>query len=146
MADDKTYVRLERAALVKGGETKTYANWELRQDGKWVLAGAEAVQPLEDKPTYLRLERKGDKLSAAVSHDGQIFRYSSVGCGVASGKTLAGVGRMVGVLGSNLRQLDTNFSILLTLSWKSFSHAGASRQSLSSWAPPTFWSCFAVGV
>jgi regulation of enolase protein 1 (concanavalin A-like superfamily) len=69
MADEKTYIRLERATLVKGGETKTYANWELRQDGKWVLAGAESVQPLEDKPTYVRLERQGDKLLASVSHD-----------------------------------------------------------------------------
>ncbi|HWG46800.1 MAG TPA: DUF1349 domain-containing protein [Gemmataceae bacterium] len=74
MADDKTYIRLERAALVKGGETKTYANWELRQDGKWVLAGAEAVQPLEDKLTFLRLERKGDKLLASVSHDGKEWK------------------------------------------------------------------------
>jgi regulation of enolase protein 1 (concanavalin A-like superfamily) len=74
MADEKTYVRLERAALVTGGETKTYANWELRQDGKWVLAGAERVLPLEDKATYLRLTRKGDNLSASVSHDGKEWK------------------------------------------------------------------------
>jgi regulation of enolase protein 1 (concanavalin A-like superfamily) len=70
MTDEKTYVRLERAALVKGGETMTYANWELRQDGKWVLWGEEKIRPLEDKATYLRLERKGDKLRASVCHDG----------------------------------------------------------------------------
>jgi regulation of enolase protein 1 (concanavalin A-like superfamily) len=74
MADEKTYIRLERAALVKGGETKTYANWELREDGKWVLAGAESVRPLENKATYLRLERKGDKLLASVSHDGKEWK------------------------------------------------------------------------
>lgn len=74
MKDDNTYIRLERAALVKGGEVKTYANWELRTDGKWVLAGAERVQPLEDKPTYLRLARKGDKLLASVSHDGKEWK------------------------------------------------------------------------
>jgi regulation of enolase protein 1 (concanavalin A-like superfamily) len=74
MASEKTYIRLERAALVKGGQTKTYANWELREDGKWVLIGAEAVQPLEDKPTHLRLERKGDKLLASVSHDGKEWK------------------------------------------------------------------------
>jgi regulation of enolase protein 1 (concanavalin A-like superfamily) len=74
MADEKTYIRLERAALVKGGETKTYANWELRQDGKWVLAGEERIQPLEDKPTYVRLERQGDKLLASVSHDGKEWK------------------------------------------------------------------------
>ncbi len=71
MADEKTYIRLERAALVKGGEVKTYANWELRQDGQWVLSGEEKVRPLEDKATLVRLERKGDKLLASVSHDGE---------------------------------------------------------------------------
>jgi regulation of enolase protein 1 (concanavalin A-like superfamily) len=74
MKDEKTYIRLERAALVKGGEVSTYANWELREDGKWVLAGAENVQPLEDKPTFLRLERKGDKLLASISHDGKEWK------------------------------------------------------------------------
>jgi regulation of enolase protein 1 (concanavalin A-like superfamily) len=74
MADEKTYVRLERAALQWQGEVKTYANWELRQDGNWVLAGNAAVQPLEDKATYLRLERKGDKLLPAVSHDGKDWK------------------------------------------------------------------------
>jgi regulation of enolase protein 1 (concanavalin A-like superfamily) len=74
MASEKTYIRLERAALVKGGEVKTYANWELREDGNWVLAGAEQVQPLEDKATFLRLERKGDQLLASVSHDGKEWK------------------------------------------------------------------------
>ena len=71
LAGEKTYVRLERAALRKGGEVKTYANWELRQEGRWVLAGEEAVCPLKGKQTYLRLERKGDKLLASVSEDGK---------------------------------------------------------------------------
>jgi regulation of enolase protein 1 (concanavalin A-like superfamily) len=69
MASEQTYVRLERAALRNDG-VKTYANWELREDGKWVLAGAVKVCPLEDKDTYLRLERQGDKLLASVSQDG----------------------------------------------------------------------------
>jgi regulation of enolase protein 1 (concanavalin A-like superfamily) len=71
MVDEKTYVRVERAALVKGGEVKTYANWELRQDGQFVLWGEEKIRPLEDKAAFLRLERKGDKLLASVSHDGE---------------------------------------------------------------------------
>jgi regulation of enolase protein 1 (concanavalin A-like superfamily) len=70
MAGDKTYVRLERATLYKAKEFKSYANWELREDGKWVQAGREAVLPLEDKATYLRLERKGDRILASVSQDG----------------------------------------------------------------------------
>ena len=74
MADEKTYVRLERAALRLQGEMRTYANWELRQDGKWVLAGDASVQPLEDKATYLRLQRQGDKLLPSVSHDGKDWK------------------------------------------------------------------------
>jgi RNA polymerase sigma factor (sigma-70 family) len=74
MADEKTYIRLERAALRIGAEVKTYANWELREDGNWVLAGDASVQPLEDTETYLRLERKRDKLLASVSHDGKEWR------------------------------------------------------------------------
>jgi regulation of enolase protein 1 (concanavalin A-like superfamily) len=71
MAGEKTYIRLERAALRKDGEVKTYANWELRQDGKWVLAGREAILPLKARETFLRLHRKGNKIHGAVSEDGK---------------------------------------------------------------------------
>jgi regulation of enolase protein 1 (concanavalin A-like superfamily) len=70
MADDNTYVRLERAAL-RRGEVQTYANWELRKDGVWQLRGRADIRPLKEKATYLRLERKGDKLLASVSEDGK---------------------------------------------------------------------------
>ena len=71
MAGDKTYVRLERAALRTGGEVKTYANWELRREGKWELAGMAVDCPLKEKSTWLRLQRKGDELLASVSEDGK---------------------------------------------------------------------------
>jgi hypothetical protein len=96
MDGEKTYVRLERAALVKGGELKTYANWELRKDGEWVLVGAERVRPLEGKETYLRLERKGDKVLGSVSEDGKTWHAlnpidlklpKKVKLGVAAGTT-----------------------------------------------------------
>lgn len=70
MVDDNTYVRLERAAL-RNSEVKTYANWELRREGKWELAGTTDVLPLTEKHTYLRLQRKGDKLLGSVSEDGK---------------------------------------------------------------------------
>ncbi len=73
MADDNTYVRLERAAL-RRGEVKTYANWELRREGRWELAGRADVMPLKEEATYLRLERKGDKLLASVSEDGKEWK------------------------------------------------------------------------
>jgi regulation of enolase protein 1 (concanavalin A-like superfamily) len=74
LKDEKTYIRLERAGLRVQGEVKTYTNWELREDGKWLLAGDTSVQPLEDKATYLRLERQGDKLLASISYDGKEWK------------------------------------------------------------------------
>jgi regulation of enolase protein 1 (concanavalin A-like superfamily) len=71
MASEKTYVRLERAALRSDKELKAYANWELRQDGKWELAGTSEVCPLKGKETWLRLQRKGDKVHGFVTEDGK---------------------------------------------------------------------------
>ena len=68
---EKTYIRLERAALFKGEGVHRYANWELRHNGEWVLAGKESTLGLEEKDTYLRLQRKGDKVLASVSQDGK---------------------------------------------------------------------------
>ena len=96
MDGENTYVRLERAALRTGGEVKTYTNWELRQDGKWVLAGEAKVRPLVEKETYLRLERKGDKVLGSVSEDGKTWHPlnpidlklpKKVKLGVAAGTT-----------------------------------------------------------
>jgi regulation of enolase protein 1 (concanavalin A-like superfamily) len=70
MADEKTYVRLERASF-RRDTAPLYANWELRRGGEWVLAGDSSVCPLKEKSTYLRLERKGDRLLASVSEDGK---------------------------------------------------------------------------
>lgn len=69
-ADEKTYIRLERAALRSNG-VQTYANWELRQDGNWILAGRQDILPLKEKHTWLRLERKGDTIHGAASEDGK---------------------------------------------------------------------------
>jgi regulation of enolase protein 1 (concanavalin A-like superfamily) len=74
MKDEKTYIRLERAGLRVQNEVKNYSNWELREGGKWRLAGNTSVRPLEDKATYLRLQRQGDKLLASVSQDGKEWK------------------------------------------------------------------------
>jgi len=96
MAGDKTYVRLERAALRLNGVVKTYANWELREDTRWVLAGRADVCPLQAKTTHLRLERKGDKVYGWVSEDGKKWTElkalepklpAKVKLGVAAGTT-----------------------------------------------------------
>jgi regulation of enolase protein 1 (concanavalin A-like superfamily) len=70
MADEKTYVRLERAAFRRDG-VSTYVNWELRRGGEWVLAGSASVCPLKGKSAHLRLKRMGDKLLASASEDGK---------------------------------------------------------------------------
>jgi regulation of enolase protein 1 (concanavalin A-like superfamily) len=95
MADEKNYVRLERAAL-RRGEVKTYVNWELWQEGRWVLAGSDSVCPLKEKQTYLRVERKGGRLLAWASEDGKAWTElkslelkmpAKVKLGVAAGTT-----------------------------------------------------------
>jgi regulation of enolase protein 1 (concanavalin A-like superfamily) len=74
MNGDNTYIRLERAALRYASGVKTYSNWELRKDGKWEKSGTITELPLTAKTTYLRLERKGDKLIGSVSEDGKTWK------------------------------------------------------------------------
>lgn len=74
LKDEKTYIRLERAAVYFRGQVKSYTSWELRENGKWMLAGNTTMQPLEDKAAYLRLERRGDKLLGSVSQDGKEWK------------------------------------------------------------------------
>jgi regulation of enolase protein 1 (concanavalin A-like superfamily) len=71
MNDENTYIRLERAANWRGDIVRAYANWELREEGRFVVRGNVNVKPLEDKDTFLRLERQGDKLLGSVSQDGK---------------------------------------------------------------------------
>jgi hypothetical protein len=68
--DEKTYVRLERADLVSGGQNHHYASWELRKAGEWVRAGDASEKPLADGPTWLRLERRGARVFGSVGTDG----------------------------------------------------------------------------
>ena len=57
-ADDKTYIRLERAALASGGRTRHYANFEMRVNGKVSRLGRVADMTLDPAtPTGLRLVR-----------------------------------------------------------------------------------------
>jgi len=67
-----TYVRLERAEMVTGGKNVSYTSFELRQNGKWVKAGNSGEYPLDsEKPTWLRMERRGDFIHGSVSQDGE---------------------------------------------------------------------------
>ena len=65
------YLRLERAALLNGAENSIYANWELRQNGRFTRAGNPGEQPLTGPETWLRITRTGVAFDAAVSGNGQ---------------------------------------------------------------------------
>jgi hypothetical protein len=76
-ADNKNYVRIERATL-QGSEKSVrrhYGNFEVRIDGKVQRFGQTNDLPLEDnQPVYLRLIRRGAKMYGAVSHDGKEWK------------------------------------------------------------------------
>lgn len=72
-ADARNYARLERATLQWTGEDPhAYTNFEIRVDGQLERIGTTGDAPLDPhKPTWLRLERKGNILQGAVSQDGR---------------------------------------------------------------------------
>lgn len=70
--DERNYLRLERAALGRGGGGVHYATFQLRQDGRPVNP-SEAEIP--DQDLYLRVERRGSRILGAVSPDGLRWRY-----------------------------------------------------------------------
>lgn len=73
MADPQNVVTLARAVLHRrGGEAMPYANYEMRSEGKVDRIGNANDFPLPDEgPVYLRLERRGQTLTAAVSVDAE---------------------------------------------------------------------------
>lgn len=67
MKDGASYVRLERAAVVRPDDAVRYVNFEMRQERK--LHPAHAARLNEDGDLYLRLERRGKHVLGAVSQD-----------------------------------------------------------------------------
>ncbi len=75
-ADAKNYVRLERATLHRssGDEPAPYTNFEIRVDGELERIGNTGDLPtVAGKPTWLRLERKGNFLHGSMSQDGKTW-------------------------------------------------------------------------
>jgi regulation of enolase protein 1 (concanavalin A-like superfamily) len=74
-ADEKNFVRLERATLHRiGGRAEAYTNFEIRENGFLKQAGTTAdFQTSDSKPTWLRLERRGNKMHGAMSQDGKTW-------------------------------------------------------------------------
>lgn len=64
--DAKNFVRLDRTDMNKEGRAITSCYLHVFKDGQRT---AEASQLIEDKPTRLRLERRGGRIAAAYSQD-----------------------------------------------------------------------------
>ena len=76
-ADEKNFVRIERAALQhQGGEAHAYTNFEIRVNGELERIGTTGDFATDaTKPIWLRLERKGDLLLGAMSQDGKNWSW-----------------------------------------------------------------------
>ena len=73
--DDNNYILLQRASfLTPQGFRSFYASFELRKDGEVERFAASSDLSLADQDTYLRLTRRGDKISAAASQDGKEWK------------------------------------------------------------------------
>jgi regulation of enolase protein 1 (concanavalin A-like superfamily) len=68
--DPSNYLRLERAAIFREGRIVPYVTFEERRD-RQLEAGALEVP---EGPTWLRLERRGDRILASASSDGRSWR------------------------------------------------------------------------
>lgn len=71
MQDEQNYIRLERAQVVAGTRTTSYANFELRRNGDFEISGGE--ENLQDKETFLKLERRGEQVFGYISSDGEAW-------------------------------------------------------------------------
>lgn len=77
-ADENNYVRLERATLHSGDAAHPYTNFEIRVNGQNERFGTTGDLPTQDgKPTWLRLERKGQEMRGAMSHDGKEWAHGT---------------------------------------------------------------------
>jgi regulation of enolase protein 1 (concanavalin A-like superfamily) len=77
-ADSDTYVRLEKAQLKvdQAGQIHhfTYPSWELRFAGKPLRMGGTSGKPYESAEMTLRITRKGNTVTGAVSEDGTTWQ------------------------------------------------------------------------
>jgi len=64
--DSNQYVRLERAAILRGSQLISYVNFEQRSRGRMVSSQSTSIP---DEPVVLRLERQGGRLFASFSPD-----------------------------------------------------------------------------
>ncbi len=65
IADQMNHAGLQRGAFLENDHVRHYLNFEVRKDGKVVISCY--AMDLKDQETWLRMERRGDKLTASVS-------------------------------------------------------------------------------
>ncbi|MCA1685014.1 MAG: DUF1349 domain-containing protein [Planctomycetia bacterium] len=66
--DQDNVISLHRGCVNLDGKVRHYANFELRKDAELTISLYEIE--ISDRDTYLRLERRGDKVFNATSTDG----------------------------------------------------------------------------
>jgi hypothetical protein len=92
MGDAKNYVTLVRAVLTRNGVNVHYANFEVRQNGTLQGYGLPDDCPLDPaKPTWLRLERRGDAILASVRQEDSSWFNLPPKTAELPSKALAGV-------------------------------------------------------
>jgi regulation of enolase protein 1 (concanavalin A-like superfamily) len=92
MKDEQTYLRIERATFHRDGNTYVYASWELRRNGEVERFANASDLPLDEgKDTFLRLERRSDKIHAAVSQERDKWHYLEPKTVALPGKVHIGV-------------------------------------------------------
>ncbi len=64
--DNKNFVRFDRTDMNNAGRAITSCYFHVFQDNERTV---ESSQLVADKPTHLRLQRRGDQLTAAYSQD-----------------------------------------------------------------------------
>lgn len=65
--DEDSYIRLERAAIERGGAVIRYVNFEIRDNGQH---SARSLPLKIEGDWHMRLERHGDQVQAMLSPDG----------------------------------------------------------------------------
>ena len=66
--DPKNHISLHRGTVYLEDKIRHYANFELRRDAELVISRYE--MDLDEKDTFLRLERRGKQFYGMASHDG----------------------------------------------------------------------------
>ncbi len=69
LLNEKTYVRLERFGWYREKKFENLGSWELRRDARMTFSRTSPL--LTAKESYLRMERRGEKLLGSLSEDGQ---------------------------------------------------------------------------